>query len=208
MRKKTDRATQQITSLIDETKHAVSEVVQSVELSQNVFEKLQETSDTTMETISDHHSKVTEILGVIENTSQSADEVVSSMNDAESSMNEAFVMADDAVERSKNILVDIEAMSTKIALSVTGAWNMAKSRPTKRYIYNVETHIKYFGQIIDCSFCDISLGGVKIHVPNLPNRIDIGSEIEIFFPDVGKYLSIYTLQKDADSLTGRFQDRI
>ena len=202
----TDKATQQITSLINQTKEAVGEVIRSVDLSQSVFDKLQETSNATMTTIDQHHSKVTEILDVIEDASQCTDSVVSTMNVADESMSSAFLMADDAVEKSQKILEDIEKMSTTIALSVTSAWNVAKSCPTKRYSYQVETHIKYFDDVIKCHFCDISEGGVKVKTDNIPDTIDTGSRIELYFPDVDKYVSIYTLERDGNSITGRFKD--
>ncbi len=202
----TDEATQQITSLINETKNAVGDVIKSVDLSQNVFDKLQNTSNATMETIEQHHSKVTEILDIIEDASQCTDGVANTMSVADGSMNEAYVMADAAVDRSQKILEDIEKMSTTIALSVTGAWNVAKSCPTKRYSYTVPTHIEYFDQKIECQFCDISQGGVRIEASDIPLSINIGSKVELYFPDVDKYASIFVLEKDESSLTGRFKD--
>ena len=200
----TDEATQQITSLINETKQAVGDVIRSVDLSQDVFGKLQQTSNSTMDTINHHHSKVTEILDVIENASQSADNVVNIMKNANESMDQAFIMADDAVEQSQKILIDIETMSTTIALAVTTAWNVAKSCPTKRYSYDAETHIIYFDQEIVCRFCDISEGGVQLKAEAWPSLLDIGSKIQLYFPDVRKYTDIYILEKSDDFVTARF----
>ena len=207
----TDNATQKISSLIHQTKEAVSEVVKSVDLSQEVFDKLQAASNTTMSTIDHHHSKVVEILQAIENGSNCADDVVQIMNDVNTSMIDAFELSDEVAANSVKMTNDVEAMSTNIALAVHAAWKVAQSYPTTRFLYNKDTHAivgdsRADEQRIECKISDISKGGAGLTSDLWPSSMRVGVKLRLYIPETEEYIETIILDMRENLIGTRFYE--
>ncbi len=202
----TSDATQRITDLVSQTKLAVGEVVSSVNLSQEVFQKLESASGATMGAVEAHHEKVNEILDSIEKGNNSADSVAGIMTDVNNRMLNAFNMSDAVAEHSVKMTKDVEATSTNIALAVQVAWKVAQSYPGVRYCYNKKTHMLIDDERIECEFGDISSNGVMLRADLWPASVRVGVKVELYLPDNDRYYQMIILDLFDAGVTGRFVD--
>ncbi|MGH1350488.1 MAG: methyl-accepting chemotaxis protein [Methyloligellaceae bacterium] len=200
----TSDATQKITDLVSQTTEAVGEVVTSVNLSQEVFQKLEKASGMTMTAVEHHHVKVSEILDSIEEGNNSADNVARLMTDVNERMLNAFKMSDDVAEQSVNMTKAVEQTSTNIALAVQLAWKVAQSYPGVRICYNKQTHIIIDEEQVDCEFRDISMHGAKLIANVWPASVRVGVKLKAYIPDTDKYFQMIILDVLPHGVITRF----
>ncbi len=200
----TSDATQKITDLVSQTKEAVGEVVTSVNLSQEVFQKLEKASGMTMTAVEHHHIKVNQILNSIEEGNNSADNVARLMTDVNERMLNAFKMSDDVAEQSVNMTKAVEQTSTNIALAVQLAWKVAQSYPGVRICYNKQTHIIIDEERIECEFQDISKHGSKLIARVWPASVRVGVKLKAYIPDLEKYVQMIILDVIPQGVITRF----